>query len=137
MRTQVLNRNKDFQLCYRKGVFLVSQNIVLYARKNSLSCLRMGITTSKKVGNAVCRSRARRIIRQAWRENEALIPSGLDVVVVARVHITEVKSTVVSHWLKKYGVPALIQIAEGKIPSSKSKTSKLPNDNSLKRRDSS
>ncbi len=117
--TDIMKQNKDFQLCYKKGRTVISQNIILYARKNHLPVNRLGITTSKKVGNAVCRSRARRLIRQAWRENEVLAPVGLDIVIVARTHITEIKSGVLSRYLRKYGIPALHQIYQGDIPQAR------------------
>lgn len=114
--TEIMKQNKDFQLCYRKGKSVISQNVILYVRKNHLPVNRLGITTSKKMGNAVCRSRARRLIRQAWRETELLAPVGLDIVIVARTHITEIKSDVLSRYLRKYGMPALQQIYQGKTP---------------------
>lgn len=60
----------------------------------------MGITTSKKIGCAVRRNRARRVIRAAFDElyrNEKVIEGlkGKDVVIVARTRATNVKSTVV------------------------------------------
>lgn len=114
--TEIMTQNKDFQLCYKKGKAVISQNVILYARPNHLPFNRLGITTSKKVGNAICRSRARRLIRQAWRENEILAPVGLDVVIVARTHLIDVKSTVLSRYFRKYGMPALHQIYQGKSP---------------------
>lgn len=111
--TEVLNKNRDFQLCYHKGKCVVSQNVIIYAKKNRLAVNRLGITTGKKLGNAVCRSRARRLIRQAWRENEIDAPIGLDIVIVARPHLLEVKSDVLSRYLRKYGIPALQQIYSG------------------------
>ncbi len=111
--TEILKQNKDFQICYHKGKCVVSQNVIIYAKQNRLSCNRLGITTGKKVGNAVCRSRARRIIRQAWREQEIYAPVGMDIVIVARTHITEINSCVLSRWLSKYGIPALHQIYAG------------------------
>ena len=118
--TEIMTQNREFQLCYRKGKCIVSQNVILYARKNRLPVNRMGITTSKKVGNAVCRSRARRLIRQAWRENELQAPVGLDIVIVARPHIKEIDSNVLSRYLHKYGMPALCRIYEGNPPMQKS-----------------
>lgn len=112
--TEIMTQNKDFQLCYKKGKAVISQNVILYARPNHLPFNRLGITTSKKVGNAICRSRARRLIRQAWRENEILAPIGLDIVIVARTHLTEVKSSVLSRYFRKYGMSALHQIYQGK-----------------------
>ena len=111
--TEILNQNRDFQLCYHKGKCMVSKNIIIYAKKNRMAVNRLGITTGKKLGNAVCRSRARRLIRQAWRENEIDAPIGLDIVIVARPHLLEVKSDVLSRYLKKYGIPALHQIYSG------------------------
>jgi len=120
--TEIMTQNKDFQLCYKKGRTVISQNVILYARKNHLPVNRLGITTSKKVGNAVCRSRARRLIRQAWRENEILAPVGLDIVIVARTHITEIKSDVLSRYFRKYGMAALHQIYQGSEPQNRGKT---------------
>ncbi len=114
--TETITENKLFRLCYQKGASIVSQNIVLYVRKNHLPVNRLGITASKKIGNAVCRSRARRLIRQAWHENEIALPIGLDVVIVARSHIKTIKSDTLSHYLRKYGVPALWQIYQEDAP---------------------
>ncbi len=111
--TEVLNRNRDFQLCYHKGKCVVSKNVIIYAKKNRLPVNRLGITTGKKLGNAVCRSRARRLIRQAWRENEIDAPIGLDIVIVARPHLLEIKSDVLSRYFRKYGIPALHEIYSG------------------------
>ena len=70
MYTEVMKQNREFQLCYHKGKSFASKLVIVYARPNKLPVTRLGITTGKKVGNAVCRSRSRRLIRQAWRENE-------------------------------------------------------------------
>lgn len=108
--TEVMTENKLFQLCYRKGTCIPSRMVVLYARPNQLAVNRLGITTGKKLGNAVCRSRARRLIRQAWRENELDAPVGLDIVIVARTRLLEENSVSLSHYLRKYGIPALHQV---------------------------
>lgn len=113
MFTDIMTKNKDFQACYHQGTCVVSGFVIIYARKNRLPINRLGITTGKKLGSAVCRSRARRLIRQAWRENEAAAPIGLDIVIVARHRLLEIKSGQLSHYLKKYGVPALHKIYAG------------------------
>ena len=53
----------------------------------------MGITTSKKIGNAVERNRSRRIIRAAFRELTPYIGGGFDFVFVARSRTKHMKST--------------------------------------------
>lgn len=58
--------------------------VVMYALKNRSGKTRVGITTSKKIGNAVKRNRSRRIIREAWREVQPFAKKGMDYVFVAR-----------------------------------------------------
>ncbi len=113
MYTEPMRQNKDFRQCYNRGKSFVSRHLVIYARKNHLPVNRLGITTGKKVGNAVCRSRARRLIRQAWRENEILAPIGLDVVVVARPAILEISSDVLSDYFRQTGMSGLRKIYAG------------------------
>ena len=62
----------------------------------------MGITTSKKIGNAVERNRSRRIIRAAFRENLPSIKGGYDFVFVARSRTRHLKSTDVSAIMAKH-----------------------------------
>jgi len=101
--TKILNDNRDFLTLYKKGRYVISKVAVVYYRKNKLPYNRLGITAGKKVGNAVCRNRAKRIIRQAYRENELNMPIGYDFVIVARSSTGNgrVKSTEVSQFLKK------------------------------------
>ena len=54
--------------------------------------LRYGLTTSKKVGNAVCRNRARRLLRAAIRSVEEKLGNNWDYVFVARERILTAKS---------------------------------------------
>ncbi len=49
-----------------------------------LDVLRIGITVSRKVGNAVVRNRIKRGIREWFRRNRTKIPSGMDYLVIAR-----------------------------------------------------
>ena len=116
MYTEILKENREFQSLYRKGKCIVLPFVIIYARKNKLGVNRLGITTGKKVGNAVCRSRARRLIRQAWRENELAAPIGLDIVIVARAGLADCSSVELSHYFKKYGMPLLHRIYAGEDP---------------------
>lgn len=98
--TEILNKNRDFLNLYKKGRSIVSKSVVIYVKKNGLPYNRFGITAGKKVGNAVMRNRAKRIIRQAYRENEILFPLGIDIIFVARKSATEVKSDYLSAYIK-------------------------------------
>ncbi len=105
--TEILNKNKDFLNLYKKGRSVVSKAVVIYVKPNGLSYNRFGITAGKKVGNAVMRNRAKRIIRQAYYENEILFPIGLDIVFVARKFVTEIKSEYLSSYVKKHAIGAI------------------------------
>ena len=45
---------------------------------------RVGITVSRKIGTAVVRNRARRLVREALRRVPGLVPAGIDMIVVQR-----------------------------------------------------
>lgn len=106
--TEILNDNKDFLTLYRKGRFIASKYSVIYVRPNGRPYNRLGITAGKKVGNAVCRNRAKRLIRLAYRNAEITLPVGIDLVIVARDTLCRIKSDEYCGYMKKYGVPGII-----------------------------
>lgn len=94
-----------FRRAYRSGKSFVSPELVTYVIKNKQNNLRIGITTGKKIGKAITRSRARRVIRAAFREvlaNSELQKTGFDVVFVARGKTPYVKSTALSKVVAKH-----------------------------------
>lgn len=96
-----LKANYDFNRLYRRGKSFVSPTIVTYVRKTSGNRIRLGITASKKLGSAVARNRAKRVITAAFRECLPCIEQGCEMVIVARSRILGVKSTQVAATLKK------------------------------------
>ena len=111
--TKPLNENKDFLALYKRGRYVSGREIVVYYKKNGLPLSRLGITTGKKIGNAVIRSRCRRIIRQAYRENEPLLPPGYDIVIMARPPCADAKSTHLSRFIKNQAVPKMLGAGAG------------------------
>lgn len=83
-RLPVLKRNNEFQRVYSKGKYAASAFLVIYVLPNRLEQTRFGITTSKKVGNAVSRNRMRRLIRENLRILNDRLIRGADIVIVAR-----------------------------------------------------
>jgi len=60
---------------------------VLFVRAVETDHCRLGVTATKKIGNAVRRNRARRLVREAFRRLRVQLPVGFDYVVVARQSI--------------------------------------------------
>lgn len=65
-----------------------------------VSCARLGITVSRKVGNAVVRTRTKRLVREAFRSTRELWASDLDLVVIARsTHPNQNLQEVIGEWM--------------------------------------
>ena len=103
----VIRENREFKRAYLRGKSYVSPVIVTYVVKNRLRQWRVGITTSKKTGNAVQRNRSRRVIREAYRTLLPQLPEsprqGYDMVFVARgktpfVNMKEVRRAMARHF---------------------------------------
>ena len=60
--------------------------LTVYALPNELGHPRLGMSVSRKVGNAVRRNRIRRLIRESFRLLQHDLPTGYDLVVVVRPH---------------------------------------------------
>lgn len=97
-----LKKNKDFIRLYRKGKSFVGQTLVTYVINNRTNEKRYGITTGKKIGNAVRRNRARRVIRASFYQLYGDIIPGYDIVFVARGKTPYVKSDVVKREMESH-----------------------------------
>ena len=84
MRYKALTRNNEFARAYSRGKSFVHPQLVLYVNKNRVGHTRVGITATKKIGNAVVRNRARRVLRAALCAVMPLDIGGYDIVLVAR-----------------------------------------------------
>ena len=75
-----VRRRTDYQQIYEHGVRVRGKYSTLIVLSNRLQIGRLGIAASKKLGGAVARNRAKRLIREVFRRNK--IAPGFDVVVV-------------------------------------------------------
>lgn len=73
-----VKKNKEFQYLFKKGESVVTYAFVCYYRTSKRRGNRLGIVTSKKIGNAVKRNRARRVLRESFRLIEPFIREKTD-----------------------------------------------------------
>ena len=85
-RSHRLSRRQDFSAVYEACVRESRGPLTVYARPNGLSHPRLGLSTSRKVGNAVRRNRIRRLLREAFRHLRHDLPAGYDLFVIVRPH---------------------------------------------------
>lgn len=84
LKKEVLRKKSDFSTIYNKGRSVGERYVVLFHRKNNLPYNRMGFLASKKVGNSVERNRARRLMKESFRELEKKVIEGVDFIFIAR-----------------------------------------------------
>ena len=89
-----LKTTTDFQRVRREGRSWSHPLVVLIACPNDQKAIRLGITASKSVGNAVARNRAKRRLKEAMRRRVKgyNFAQGKDIVLIARA------KTVTASW---------------------------------------
>lgn len=88
-----LSRSAEFERVYRRGRSKANRFLVLYefAREDNdgQEPPRLGLSVSKRVGGSVERSRAKRVLREAFALEVGRLRGGNDYVVVARPPLRE------------------------------------------------
>jgi len=84
-RDERLKRRLDFRRCIKEGVRAVGKHLVVYVLRNGLGATRLGAGTTRRLGNAVRRNRARRLVREAFRLTKQELPQGADIVVLPKI----------------------------------------------------
>ena len=78
-----LRKRAEFLLVQNTGKRAKGRHLVVLALATERGESRLGITVSKRVGNAVVRNRVRRRLRELFRTGAAALPASSDVVVIA------------------------------------------------------
>ena len=81
-----LLKSPEFTVCYEQGRKRFSRRFILFVHKRSQDDggIRVGLTVSRKMGNAVARNRIKRVVREYFRLHQDVFDSPLDIVVVPK-----------------------------------------------------
>jgi len=79
-----LRSRAEFLGMGRKGRRAATEHFLIQWRPNGLSFNRLGLTVSRRVGQAVTRNLLKRRLREAFRKASPQWPQGVDLVVIAR-----------------------------------------------------
>jgi ribonuclease P protein component len=87
-----LRRSRDITRVLKAGSRAQSRRMVLYVAPGT-GASRAAWVAGRRVGGAVARNRARRLLREAWRRLASGVPAGYEFVLVARGPFGQAKAT--------------------------------------------
>jgi ribonuclease P protein component len=79
-----LRKRAEFLDAQKRGMRRPGRYLVVIVARREEGPTRLGVTVSRRVGPAVVRNRVKRLVREAFRLHRHELPTGLDLVVVAR-----------------------------------------------------
>ena len=77
-----VRKRADFELIYKTGTKRSGRLMTMFTREREAGNARLGIAATRKIGAAVARNRAKRVVRELFRYHKPAMP--LDIVVVPR-----------------------------------------------------
>lgn len=81
---QRLRKPAEFDRVFRRGVRLDGALFTLVVAPNERECDRLGLAVSRRVGGAVARNRARRLLRESFRALARAAGPKADLVVIGK-----------------------------------------------------
>jgi ribonuclease P protein component len=77
-----IRRRVDFERIYKQGLKASGRLMTLFLLKTGQPESRLGVAATRRIGNAVTRNRAKRLVREIYRRHKPA--PGLDIVVVPK-----------------------------------------------------
>ncbi|MGL4393550.1 MAG: ribonuclease P protein component [Fusobacteriaceae bacterium] len=79
-----IKKDHEFQKIYDCGKKEFGNYLIIFFKENKDKILKIGYVASKKVGNAVCRNRMRRLFKEYFIKNDGKIKDNYDIICVAK-----------------------------------------------------
>lgn len=82
-----IRRRRDYQMIYEGGARVSGRFMTVFLAGNAAGWPRLGIAATRKLGGAVQRNRAKRLVREMFRHNKP--ETALDIVVIPRPELLD------------------------------------------------
>lgn len=84
IKTEIIKKNYQFRKVLTRGKFFTQKNIEIVVLKNNLKINLLGIAVSTKNGKSFLRNKAKRLIRESYRNLEPQMIEGNSIVILIR-----------------------------------------------------
>ena len=127
-RRQRLSGRRAFAAVFDAAARRAVGPLLVFARANELPHSRLGLSVSRRVGNAVKRNRIKRYLREAFRLQQHDLPTGYDFVLVVRPHeVAELADY--QRMLRKAAEGAVVQYKRKRPQADKGDDAEAPSKN--------
>jgi ribonuclease P protein component len=88
-----LRKRCEFEYLKNHGIRIQNHFFMLnYAQNSTIQAPRLGITVTKKTGNAVVRNRIKRLVRETFRKNRHILTHNYDINVIAKRQVRDLSN---------------------------------------------
>jgi ribonuclease P protein component len=98
-----LRKRSEYLRVQRSGKKIHSRAFIGLVLPQSIGIPRLGITTTKRLGNAVERNRLRRLAREAFRRSWMTVPTNVDLVLIAKKQAVSMTNPAILEDLGAFG----------------------------------
>ncbi len=88
-KTNRILKRERFRTIYEQGRKVSTKFFTAFVLQNAEARPRLGLTVTRKTAPSVGRNRARRLLREVFRKNQALVPAAVDIVLNVKKSLLE------------------------------------------------